>query len=52
MIQTMSSPETVNQLMAMASGAWVSQMIHVAAELGLADAMAGGEQPLELLAQG
>ena len=48
----MSSPETINQLIAMASGAWVSQMIHVAAELGLADAMASGEQPLEQLAQG
>jgi hypothetical protein len=35
----------------MAIGAWVSQMIHVAAELGLADALASGEQPVETLAQ-
>jgi len=52
MTLAMSSAETSNQLMAMVSGAWVSQMIHVAAELGLADALAGGEQPLEVLAQG
>ena len=31
-----------DQLLAMASGAWVTQMIHVAAELGLADALAAG----------
>jgi hypothetical protein len=39
------------QLLAMASGAWVTQMIHVAAELGLADARAGGERDCEELAQ-
>ncbi len=38
------------QLMAMASGAWVTQMIHVAAELGLADAMADGERDCDDLA--
>ncbi len=48
----MSTAEMSNQLMAMASGAWVSQMIHVAAELGLADAMAEGEQSLDTLAHG
>jgi hypothetical protein len=48
----MTSAETSSQLMAMASGAWVAQMIHVAAELGLADALAHGEQPLDRLAQG
>jgi hypothetical protein len=35
----------------MASGAWATQMIHVAAELGLADALASGEQDVEALAQ-
>lgn len=52
MPQAMTSPETLNQLMAMVSGGWVTQMIHVAAELELADALAGGEQPVEVLAQG
>ena len=33
-----------DQLLAMASGAWMTQMIHVAAELGLADALAAGER--------
>lgn len=33
-----------DQLLAMASGAWVTQMIHVAAELGLADALEAGER--------
>jgi hypothetical protein len=39
-----------DQLMAMASGAWVTQMIHVAAELGVADALAAGECDCEALA--
>ncbi|MEB3168001.1 MAG: methyltransferase [Synechococcaceae cyanobacterium] len=39
-----------DQLLAMASGAWVTQMIHVAAELGLADALAGGEREVAELA--
>ena len=39
-----SAADAVQQLQAMASGAWVSQMIHVAAELGLADQLAGGER--------
>ena len=39
------------QLLAMASGAWVTQMIHVAAELGVADHLAGGERDCEELAQ-
>jgi hypothetical protein len=38
------------QLIAMASGAWVTQMIHVAAELGLADRLAAGEREVEELA--
>ncbi len=33
-----------DQLLAMASGAWVTQMIHVAAELGLAEALEAGER--------
>lgn len=41
----------VDQLLAMASGAWVTQMINVAAELGLADALAGGEQDVQNLAR-
>jgi len=41
----------VDQLLAMASGAWVTQMINVAAELGLADALAGGEQDVQDLAR-
>jgi len=41
-----------DQLLAMASGAWVTQMIHVAAELGLADALAAGEQDCDALAAG
>jgi len=40
-----------DQLMAMASGAWVTQMIHVAAELGLADHLAAGERDVSDLAQ-
>jgi hypothetical protein len=38
------------QLLAMASGAWVTQMIHVAAELGLADQLAAGEREVADLA--
>jgi hypothetical protein len=40
-----------DQLMQLASGAWVTQMIHVAAELGVADQLAAGEQPVEELAE-
>lgn len=47
----MTSPDLPAQLTAMASGAWVSQMIHVAAELGVADALAAGERPVAALAQ-
>ena len=36
--------------MQMASGAWVTQMLHVAAELGVADALAAGERSVEDLA--
>jgi hypothetical protein len=43
-------PTPADQLMAMASGAWVTQMIHVAAELGLADALAAGERDCDDLA--
>lgn len=39
------------QLLAMASGAWMTQMIHVAAELGVADALAAGERDVADLAQ-
>ena len=39
-----------DQLLAMASGAWVTQMIQVAAELGLADALAAGERDCDDLA--
>jgi hypothetical protein len=38
------------QLLALASGAWVTQMIHVAAELGLADLLAVGEREVSDLA--
>jgi hypothetical protein len=37
--------------MQLASGAWVTQMIHVAAELGVADHMAAGVRPVEELAE-
>ena len=40
-----------DQLMQLASGAWVTQMIHVAAELGVADQLAAGERPVEELAE-
>ena len=38
-------------MLALASGAWVTQMIHVSAELGLADHLAPGELAVEELAQ-
>jgi hypothetical protein len=44
------APTPADQLLAMASGAWVSQMIHGAAELGLADALAAGERDVAELA--
>ena len=37
--------------MALASGAWITQMIHVAAELGLADALTSGERDVHTLAE-
>ena len=40
-----------DRLMQLASGAWVTQMIHVAAELGVADHLASGERPVEELAE-
>ena len=43
-------PALFEQLIAMASGAWVTQMIHVAAELGLADQLAAGERDCAELA--
>jgi len=52
--QTPAGPpplSTSDQLMQMASGAWVTQMIHVAAELGVADHLATGERPVEELAE-
>ena len=39
-----------DQLVALASGAWVTQMIHVAAELGVADQLANGERDCTELA--
>lgn len=45
------APSPADQLLAMASGAWVTQMIHVAAEFGLADQLAGGERDVAALAQ-
>jgi len=48
-----SGPPALNlsdQLLMLAGGAWVSQMIHVAAELGLADQLAAGERGCEELA--
>jgi len=46
-----SLPTPVDQVLAMASGAWATQMIHVAAELALADHLAPGELDVEELAQ-
>jgi hypothetical protein len=48
-----SSPPPLSlsdQLLMLASGAWVSQMIHVAAELGVADHLISGERPVDELA--
>lgn len=39
-----------DRLIAMATGAWVTQMIHVAAELGVADQLVEGDQDCEALA--
>lgn len=39
-----------DQLLALASGAWVTQMIHVAAELNVADQLANGERDCDQLA--
>jgi hypothetical protein len=53
--QTQPGPPALSpadQLMQMASGAWVTQMIHVAAELGVADQLSAGERPVEELAEG
>jgi len=47
---TGAGPALADQLMQMASGAWVTQMIHVAAELGVADHLITGERPVEELA--
>ncbi|MCX5961022.1 MAG: hypothetical protein NT053_14790 [Cyanobacteria bacterium] len=40
-----------DQLLKLASGAWVTQMIHVAAELGVADQLTAGGRPVEELAE-
>ncbi len=50
MSATLPSAQLMTQFTAMACGGWVSQMIHVAAELGLADALAAGERSVEQLA--
>ncbi|MFN7899098.1 MAG: hypothetical protein ACK5N0_05430 [Synechococcaceae cyanobacterium] len=39
-----------DQLVQLASGAWLSPMIHVAAELGLADRLAAGDLSVVVLA--
>ena len=44
------APPLADQLLAMASGAWVTQMIHVAAELGVADLLAEGPKDVDNLA--
>jgi hypothetical protein len=47
-----ATPSTpADQLLALASGAWVTQMIHVAAELALADALADGDRDVNDLAE-
>lgn len=46
----MSPATPVDKVMGLASGAWVTQMIHVAAELALADHLAPGELAVEDLA--
>ena len=43
--------ELADQLLQMATGAWLTQMIHVAAELGLADQLAQGERSVAELAE-
>ena len=40
-----------DQLKQLVGGAWVTQMIHVAAEIGVADQLACGERPVEELAE-
>jgi hypothetical protein len=40
-----------DQLKQLVGGAWVTQMIHVAAELGVADQLACGERPVQELAE-
>jgi hypothetical protein len=40
-----------DQLKQLVGGAWVTQMVHVAAELGVADQLACGERPVEELAE-
>ncbi|MFN7741157.1 MAG: hypothetical protein ACK5RA_13010, partial [Cyanobacteriota bacterium] len=52
--QAQGSPPALSasdQLKQLAGGAWVTQMIHVAAELGVADQLACGERPVEELAE-
>lgn len=45
------TPDLTAQLLTMASGAWVTQMMVVAAELSLADALGEGERSVEELAE-
>jgi hypothetical protein len=50
MVASPPSLSLADQMMAMASGAFVTQMLHVAAELNLADALADGEREVGDLA--
>lgn len=51
MSEAPGTPPLADQLLAMASGAWVTQMIHVAAELALADLLVDGARDVDDLAQ-
>lgn len=47
----MTEPSPPERLAGMITGYWVSQMVHVAAKLGLADLLAGGPKTADELAQ-
>ena len=47
----MSQPTPQDQMTRMITGAWISQMVHVAARLGIADRLAEGPKTVEELAQ-
>lgn len=48
--QTMEQPSPQEQLFGMFSGFLFSRALHVAAELGIADLLSNGPQPLQVLA--